>query len=98
MPGRLIWLGAIDCSFTHSSATFLLGCLRSAAQPNKVYVGGLPEGARQEDLQTCFGKIGNIVDIDPEAVRIGMKVMVAWDDVRPGLTIPRFASIERVSR
>jgi hypothetical protein len=46
------------------SVLSLLGCLRSAAQPNKVYVGGLPEGARQEDLQTCFGKIGNIVNIE----------------------------------
>ncbi|RDB28673.1 Glycine-rich RNA-binding protein RZ1B [Hypsizygus marmoreus] len=33
-------------------------------KPNKVYVGGLPEHTTQEDLQSCFGKIGNIVNIE----------------------------------
>ena len=33
-------------------------------QPNKVYIGGLPEHTRQEDLQSCFGKIGNIINIE----------------------------------
>ncbi|KAF8203728.1 hypothetical protein BJ912DRAFT_940890 [Pholiota molesta] len=33
-------------------------------KPNKVYIGGLPEHTRQEDLQGCFGKIGNIVNIE----------------------------------
>ena len=33
-------------------------------QPNKVYIGGLPEHTRQEDLQSCFGKIGNITNIE----------------------------------
>ncbi|KAI9513152.1 hypothetical protein F5148DRAFT_1279183 [Russula earlei] len=35
-----------------------------ALQPNKVYIGGLPENTRQEDLQSCFGKIGSIVNIE----------------------------------
>ncbi|ESK98182.1 rna-binding region rnp-1 domain-containing protein [Moniliophthora roreri MCA 2997] len=33
-------------------------------KPNKVYIGGLPEHTRREDLQNCFGKIGNIVAIE----------------------------------
>ncbi|KIK07394.1 hypothetical protein K443DRAFT_673312 [Laccaria amethystina LaAM-08-1] len=33
-------------------------------KPNKVYIGGLPEHTRQEDLQSCFGKIGNITNIE----------------------------------
>ncbi|KAG2023133.1 hypothetical protein CC2G_000822 [Coprinopsis cinerea AmutBmut pab1-1] len=33
-------------------------------KPNKVYIGGLPEHTRQEDLQNCFGKIGKIVNIE----------------------------------
>ncbi|QRW00319.1 RNA recognition motif protein [Ceratobasidium sp. AG-Ba] len=32
--------------------------------PNKVYIGGLPEQTRREDLQACFGKIGTIVSIE----------------------------------
>ena len=39
-------------------------------QPNKVYIGGLPEHTRQEDLQSCFGKIGNIVNIELKYVLI----------------------------
>ena len=33
-------------------------------QPNKVYIGGLPENTRQEDLQSCFGRLGKIVNIE----------------------------------
>ena len=41
-----------------------LGVHFCALQPNKVYIGGLPENTRQEDLQSCFGKIGSIVNIE----------------------------------
>lgn len=34
------------------------------SQPNKVYIGGLPEHTREEDLKNCFGKIGDIVNIE----------------------------------
>jgi hypothetical protein len=34
------------------------------SQPNKVYIGGLPEHTREADLHNCFGKIGNIVNIE----------------------------------
>ena len=44
---------------TPSSAAAPLGL-----QPNKVYIGGLPEHTRKEDLESCFGKIGNIVNIE----------------------------------
>ncbi|THH27085.1 hypothetical protein EUX98_g7105 [Antrodiella citrinella] len=33
-------------------------------KPNKVYIGGLPEHTRKEDLENCFGKIGNVVNIE----------------------------------
>lgn len=35
-----------------------------ALQPNKVYIGGLPEHTRKEDLENCFKKIGKIVNIE----------------------------------
>ncbi|KAI0757349.1 hypothetical protein C8Q80DRAFT_1216007 [Daedaleopsis nitida] len=31
---------------------------------NKVYIGGLPEHTSKEDLESCFGKIGNVVNIE----------------------------------
>jgi uncharacterized OB-fold protein len=33
----------------------------------------------------------NLVGIEPAAVRIGMPVEVVWEDVGPGLALPRFA-------
>jgi len=45
-------------------------CLHSLEQPNKVYIGGLPEHTRQEDLQNCFGKIGSIVNIELKCVTL----------------------------
>ncbi|KIK47964.1 hypothetical protein CY34DRAFT_798821 [Suillus luteus UH-Slu-Lm8-n1] len=35
-----------------------------SSKPNKVYIGGLPDHTRQEDLQSCFGKIGRIAHIE----------------------------------
>ncbi|PPQ64767.1 hypothetical protein CVT26_002711 [Gymnopilus dilepis] len=49
---------------TSFDSIYLDWCLPSAAQPNKVYIGGLPEHTRHEDLQNCFGKIGNIINIE----------------------------------
>ena len=34
--------------------------------------------------------IGNIVESDPEAVEVGSRVEVAWDDVTDEVTIPRY--------
>ena len=34
--------------------------------------------------------VSNLVAADPAAVRIGMAVDVAWEDVAPGLALPRF--------
>jgi hypothetical protein len=34
--------------------------------------------------------VGNVLQIEPEAVEIGMPVVVAWDDIDDMVTIPRF--------
>jgi hypothetical protein len=34
--------------------------------------------------------VGNVLDVDPAEVRIGMPVRVAWDDIDEATTIPRF--------
>lgn len=34
--------------------------------------------------------LSNLVDVDPAAVRIGMPVAVTWEDMGPGLALPRF--------
>lgn len=35
----------------------------------------------------------NLVDADPATVRVGMAVEVAWEDMGPGLALPRFRAI-----
>jgi hypothetical protein len=34
--------------------------------------------------------VSNLVDADPAAVCVGMAVEVVWEDVAPGLALPRF--------
>jgi len=34
--------------------------------------------------------VGNVLNVEPESVEIGMPVVVAWDDVNETVTIPRF--------
>jgi len=32
----------------------------------------------------------NIIDCKPQKIKIGMDVTVAWDDVTPEITLPKF--------
>ena len=41
--------------------------------------------------------VGNVIDVEPGQVRIGMPVRVAWDDVDDETTIPRFVLVEDAS-
>ncbi len=34
--------------------------------------------------------ISNLVDVDPDAIEIGMPVELVWEDMSPDLAIPRF--------
>jgi hypothetical protein len=37
----------------------------------------------------------NVVGIDPKEVEIGMRVEVAWDDVTPEFSLPKFRPIQK---
>ena len=37
----------------------------------------------------------NLVETVPEAVHVGLRVEVAWDDVGPALALPRFRAAQR---
>jgi uncharacterized OB-fold protein len=54
-----------------------------AAMPNVVAVIEL------DDAPGCR-LVGNILEVDFDAVEIGMSVVVAWDDIDDTVTIPRF--------
>ena len=37
----------------------------------------------------------NVIGIDPKEVEIGMRVEVAWDDVMPEISLPKFRPIQK---
>jgi uncharacterized OB-fold protein len=37
--------------------------------------------------------VSNLVDVDPATVRVGLPVAVVWEDVAPGLALPRFRPV-----
>ena len=37
----------------------------------------------------------NVIGIDPKEVEIGMRVEVAWDDVTPEISLPKFRPIQK---
>ena len=37
----------------------------------------------------------NVIGIDPKEVKIGMRVEVAWDDVTPEISLPKFRPIQK---
>jgi uncharacterized protein len=37
----------------------------------------------------------NVIGIDPKEVAIGMRVEVAWDDVTPEFSLPKFRPIQK---
>lgn len=46
--------------------------------------------AVQLDDAPAVRLITNLVDVDPARVAVGLAVELVWDDVRPGLALPRF--------
>jgi hypothetical protein len=53
------------------------------------YVLAVVELAEEKNLKM----VTNIVDIDPDAVRVGMAVEVVFQEVAPGVTLPLFKVI-----
>jgi uncharacterized OB-fold protein len=37
-----------------------------------------------------YDMMSNVVECDPDAVRVGMALEVTWDDSRPGVSLPVF--------
>ncbi|MEO7370622.1 MAG: OB-fold domain-containing protein [Ilumatobacteraceae bacterium] len=58
--------------------------------PNAAYQREAPYVIAHVALAEGPHMIGNLVDCDPDRVRIGMPVDVAFDDVSPDLTLYRF--------
>lgn len=43
------------------------------------------------DLDDGWSMLSRVVGCDPDAVTIGMRVHVVWEDVAPGVALPNFA-------
>lgn len=57
-----------------------------AVVPFAVGVIGL-DGLDETRLVAMF------VDTDPESIRVGLPVQVVWDDIEPGVSIPRVTAV-----
>lgn len=69
-PGLSFDLPSFACFYPLSicCADLVFMPLVLSLQPNKVYIGGLPEHTRKEDLESCFGKIGVILGVELKCV------------------------------
>jgi uncharacterized OB-fold protein len=70
-------------------AVYTYTVVRQAFMP--ALAGGVPYVVAIVELEDAAVRLfSNVVGIDPEEVRIGMPVEVVWDDVAPGVAVPRF--------
>jgi hypothetical protein len=63
----------------------------AALQSNKIYIGGLPESTRTEDLQDCFSQIGPLVKVDLK-LGFGFVVRIITQSVGVRRELPFFVS------
>ena len=66
-------------------------------RPNEIYISGLPEHARIEDLQNCFGKIGTVLNVEVKYVCQARPEPTAYPGTlihRPGYGFVGFESRE----
>jgi uncharacterized OB-fold protein len=61
--------------------------LRPGFEPDIPYTVGVI------DLEEGVRMVSNIVDCRPEDIKIGMKVMVTFDDVTDEITLPKFRPV-----
>lgn len=75
------WLEASGCGTVYTYTVVHRAYVPSLALPYVVAVVELEEGPRLTS---------NLVDVDPGTVCVGMAVEVVWEDMGPGLAVPRF--------
>ena len=56
----------------------------------------VPYGVIIVKLDDCGGALftSNLVDVDPHAIHIGLRVRLVWEDIADGVALPRF-TLER---
>ena len=74
------WVYASSISYQPAHPAF------AADVPYVLAIVELDEGVRMHT---------NVVGIDPKEVAIGMRVEVAWDDVTPEFSLPKFRPIQK---
>ena len=62
--------------------------------PSLVFEDDVPYVVAIIELDEGPRVMSNIVEMDPEKVRVDMRVEVAFDDITPAITVPRFRTSE----
>ena len=63
--------------------------------PTQAYKGEPPYVVALVETEEGIKMMTNIVDCDPNEVRIGMEVEVIFDDVTPDVTLPKFRPVKK---
>jgi len=63
--------------------------------PTQAYKGEPPYVVALVETKEGVKMMTNIVDCDPNEVRIGMEVEVIFDDVTPDVTLPKFRPVKK---
>ena len=61
--------------------------------PTKAYKGDPPYVVALVELDEGVKMMTNIVDCDPQDVKIGMEVEVVFDDITEDVTLPKFKPV-----
>jgi uncharacterized OB-fold protein len=62
--------------------------------PSAVFREDAPYAVALVELDEGVRMMSNIVGIEPDAVRVDMRVEVVFDDITPSITLPRFRPIQ----
>ncbi len=58
--------------------------------PNRPFEPDVPYTVALVDLDEGCRMLSNIVDVDPEDVRVGMPVEVVFEEITPEISLPKF--------
>ncbi len=61
--------------------------------PSRPFEPDVPYTVALVDLDEGCRMMSNIVDVSPEAVRVGMRVEVLFDAITPEISLPRFRPV-----
>ena len=86
--GTLEWVESSGKGWVYASSI-------SYQPAHPAFAGDVPYVLAIIELDEGVRMHTNVIGIDPKEVEIGMRVEVAWDDVTPEFSLPKFRPIQK---